>query len=165
MSVLVPTSLCAMDYDHNTISPRPDTIFRVLSSSDMMSSPASTFSANKQQIQSQNENHQHPAEKPPPRLALPQVSEHLGTAYKQMGRPLPFPYKLYNMLEDVEKHGKEHIVSWMPSGRSFQVHNSSDFVNQVAPFYFNLTKYKSFKRQLLNYGFMRLESSGQDDGK
>jgi hypothetical protein len=156
-----------MDYDHNNISTRPDTIFQVLSSSGVMSSPATTFSANKQhqQIQSQNENHQELlAENPPPRLALSQVSDYANTAYKQMGRPLPFPYKLYNMLEDVEKHGKEHIVSWMPSGRSFQVHNSSDFVNQVAPFYFNLKKYKSFKRQLQNYGFMRLES-GQDDGK
>ena len=31
-------------------------------------------------------------------------------------------------------------------------------INTVAPFYFNLTQYKSFKRQLLNYGFKRLES-------
>jgi hypothetical protein len=165
MTVLV-TSLCAMDFNHNDISTRPGHIFQVLSSSGVISSPSSTFSANKQQIQSQNENHQQPAEKPPPRLALPQPSDHADTAYKQMGRPLPFPYKLHNMLKDVEKDGKEHIVSWVPSGRSFKVHNSSEFVNQVVPFHFNLTKYKSFKRQLLNYGFMRLESGQQeDDGK
>jgi hypothetical protein len=76
---------------------------------------------------------------------------------------IPFPFKLYIMLEDIEKQGMQYIVSWMPSGRSFKVHKPSEFVILVAPQYFILTKYKSFKRQLLNYGFARLndhESGG-----
>lgn len=72
---------------------------------------------------------------------------------------IPFPVKLHTMLENTEKQGMQHIVSWMPSGRSFKVHKPSEFVILVAPHYFVLTKYKSFKRQLLNYGFTRLDDN------
>ena len=74
------------------------------------------------------------------------------------GRLLPFPYRLHHMLEDAEKHGKQDIVSWMPFGRSFKVHKPDRFVKEVASIYFNLKQYKSFKRQLHNYGFTKIES-------
>ena len=74
------------------------------------------------------------------------------------GRLLPFPYRLHHMLEDVERHGKQEIVSWMPFGRSFKVHKPDKFVKEVAPIYFNLKQYKSFKRQLINYGFTKIET-------
>ena len=74
------------------------------------------------------------------------------------GRLLPFPYRLHHMLEDAEKHGKQDIVSWMPFGRSFKVHKPERFVKEVASVYFNLKQYKSFKRQLHNYGFTKIES-------
>jgi hypothetical protein len=79
-------------------------------------------------------------------------------------RLLPFPHRLHRMLQDVENRDKQHIVSWTSSGRSFKVHKPAQFVKEVAPTYFNLAQYKSFKRQLLNYGFVRVANS-QDDGK
>jgi hypothetical protein len=82
-------------------------------------------------------------------------------AYKPVGRPLPFPFKLHYMLDDVEERGIQHIVSWMPSGIAFKVHKPAEFIANVVPCYFNLTKYKSFKRQLLNYGFERIEEMGE----
>ena len=74
------------------------------------------------------------------------------------GRLLPFPYRLHRMLEDVERAGKQDVVSWMPCGQSFKVHKISRFVNEIVPVYFNLTQYKSFKRQLINYGFVRIQN-------
>ena len=88
---------------------------------------------------------------------------------KMHGRPVSFPYRLHHMLEDVEKRRIDHIVSWMPGGRSFKVHKPTEFVSTVATNYFHLTKYKSFKRQLLNYGFTRADQGEeaylQSDGK
>ena len=74
------------------------------------------------------------------------------------GRLLPFPFRLHRMLDDVERAGKQDVVSWMPCGRSFKVHKISRFVNEIVPVYFNLTQYKSFKRQLINYGFVRIQN-------
>jgi hypothetical protein len=85
--------------------------------------------------------------------SLPMPQHHISPSSSQ----IPFPFKLFNMLEDIEKQEMQYIVSWMPSGRSFKVHKPSEFVILVAPHYFSLTKYKSFKRQLLNYGFTRLD--------
>jgi hypothetical protein len=73
---------------------------------------------------------------------------------------IPFPFKLHYMLDEVEERGIQNIVSWMPSGVAFKVHKPTKFIADVVPCYFNLTKYKSFKRQLLNYGFKRLEEKG-----
>ena len=72
------------------------------------------------------------------------------------GRLLPFPYRLHFMLDDVAKRGKQHIVSWTPCGTMFHIHNPSRLVKDVIPTYFNMTQYKSFSRQLLNYGFTRV---------
>jgi hypothetical protein len=54
---------------------------------------------------------------------------------------LPFPVKLYEMLEDAEEQGFSHIISWK-SDNSFMVYDSDAFVKQVAPGYFAITKYK-----------------------
>eukprot|EP00934_Nitzschia_sp_Nitz4_P000436 Nitzschia sp. Nitz4//scaffold29_size155292//115585//116142//NITZ4_002679-RA/size155292-exonerate_protein2genome-gene-0.24-mRNA-1//1//CDS//3329546511//436//frame0 len=47
------------------------------------------------------------------------------------------------------------VVSWLPCGTGFQIHNRSVFVNIVLPRYFENTKYKSFIRQLNLYKFHR----------
>jgi hypothetical protein len=86
------------------------------------------------------------------------------TSSSHIPRLLPFPYRLHHMLSDVQKRAKDHIVSWMPNGRTFKIHKPREFVGDVASCYFNLTQYKSFTRQLLNYGFKRAES-GQSCGK
>ena len=52
-----------------------------------------------------------------------------------------FPVKLHQLLEDAEKHGFSHIVSWK-SDTSFMVYDSDAFVQKVAPNYFCISKYK-----------------------
>ena len=45
----------------------------------------------------------------------------------------PFPIFLHYMLNDTEKNGLSHIVSWCPHGRAFVVHNRELFVKSVLP--------------------------------
>lgn len=85
----------------------------------------------------------------------PSSTEEAATA-PYNGRLLPFPYRLHFMLDDVAKRGKQDIVSWTPCGTMFQIHDPSRLVKDVIPTYFNMTQYKSFSRQLLNYGFTRV---------
>ena len=71
-------------------------------------------------------------------------------------RLMPFPQRLYQMLHDVEKYGKEDIVSFLPDGNLFTVFKPEEFVNEIIPIYFNMSKFRSFTKQLLNYGFERV---------
>ncbi len=76
---------------------------------------------------------------------------------------LPFVWKLYEMLEDVETNGQEDVVSWIDDGSGFKVHHMQTFVDVIIPRYFRQSKYKSFQRQLYFYDFHRV-SSGPDVG-
>ena len=58
-----------------------------------------------------------------------------------------FPWKLHKMLELADQEGFDNIVSWLPDGRSFKVHDPSEFVEQIMPNFFLQSKYKSFQRQ------------------
>ena len=57
------------------------------------------------------------------------------------------------MLNDAENEKFQDVVSWLPGGRAFKVHQTDNFVATIMPRYFNQTKYKSFGRQLHIYGF------------
>jgi hypothetical protein len=79
------------------------------------------------------------------------------------GVATPFPWKLHDMLESVDKDGFAHLVCWQPHGRAFMVKDVKTFVDQVMPIYFNQSKFASFQRQLNLYGFRRL-TQGKDKG-
>jgi hypothetical protein len=76
---------------------------------------------------------------------------------------IPFPLKLFQMLDDVEQGGNESIICWSGDGRSFRVLNANEFFEKVMPHYFRQTRYKSFQRQLHLYGFVRI-TEGKDKG-
>lgn len=86
-----------------------------------------------------------------------------GKSMSRGGVSIPFPMKLYDMLNGIEKERKTHIVSWQPHGRCFVVHNQRLFVEDVMQKYFQQKKYASFQRQLNLYGFSRL-TKGCDKG-
>jgi len=48
-----------------------------------------------------------------------------------------------------------HIISWMPSGKSFIIHKPKLFAAQVLPLEFKQAKHSSFTRKLHRWGFMR----------
>ncbi|MFK7826334.1 MAG: heat shock factor family protein [Oligoflexales bacterium] len=61
-----------------------------------------------------------------------------------------FPEKLYQLLSYVEENDLDHVVSWLPHGRSFLVHNDEEFL-KIVPLFFSQSKISSFKRQLNLY--------------
>jgi hypothetical protein len=77
---------------------------------------------------------------------------------------IPFPRKLHELLETVEREGCESIISWLPDRQSFKVHDQKAFSDQILPRYFKLTKYKSFQRQLNIYGFERISDNSSNRG-
>lgn len=74
-----------------------------------------------------------------------------------------FPLRLQRMLDKLEAGGNGEIVSWLPHGRAFMVHDADSFVEELMPVYFNQTKYSSFQRQLHMYNFSRI-TTGRDKG-
>lgn len=70
-----------------------------------------------------------------------------------------FPYKLYSLLE-AEASGDSSVVSWRTDGHSFVVHDIDAFTNDVAPRYFQSTKFRSFTRQLNIWGFKTTQLHG-----
>jgi len=102
------------------------------------------------------------------------VQEHGQKQRKKTKRPPVFPKRLYDLLENAEKDGHSHLISWMPNGTSFRVHcdtGSQDGVGKVAmdeflvliKTKFKMSRFKSFLRQLQVYGFHRTYK-GRDRG-
>jgi hypothetical protein len=73
-----------------------------------------------------------------------------------------FPWKLHDMLDQVEKAGDDHIVSWEHDGRALKVHKPKEFAKKILPIYFSHSKkWESFQRQLNLYGFTRVARGPQ----
>ena len=69
-----------------------------------------------------------------------------------------FPIILYEMLQD--QHNREtraEIISWLPDGKGFKIHNRIDFEQDLLWKNFKGIKFRSFQRQLNIYGFERFE--------
>lgn len=69
-----------------------------------------------------------------------------------------FPYKLHGLLTDVQADPQlSSIISWMPSGKAFKIHQPELFEEVLLQKYFpRQTQLNSFKRQLMHYGFDNL---------
>jgi hypothetical protein len=70
--------------------------------------------------------------------------------------------RIHEMLENAEKEGYQHIVSWQPHGRAFRVHKEEEFIESIMPRYFK-AKIDSFRRWLRAWGFNRM-TEGRDRG-
>lgn len=74
-----------------------------------------------------------------------------------------FPMKLHRILDEVEKEGLAHIISWQPHGRAFIIQDTALFTRIIMPKYFpNAKKFSSIQRQLNVYGFEKLTRDGPD---
>jgi hypothetical protein len=49
------------------------------------------------------------------------------------GVSVAFPVKLHAVLDQVEADGLAHVVSWMPHGRCFVIHDPKEFVDHIMP--------------------------------
>jgi hypothetical protein len=61
-----------------------------------------------------------------------------------------FPAKLHEIVSNPEY---EHIISWRPHGRSWEVRDKKLLVSVVAKEHFNHSNYESFNRQVNIWGF------------
>jgi HSF-type DNA-binding len=84
-----------------------------------------------------------------------------GSGYRVM---TPFPWRLHEILEEVEQMKLDWIVSWLPNGRGFQVHCQNNFSEIIIPMFFRHCRYKSFQRQLYLYGFRSLDAQTMTRG-
>jgi hypothetical protein len=46
-----------------------------------------------------------------------------------------FPHKLYRMLHEAEQEGNAHIVSFLPSGRGFAIHEPQKFADIIGRYF------------------------------
>ena len=77
---------------------------------------------------------------------------------------LELPIMIYDMLEDLRDDKlKSQIVSWMPHGKAFRVHQPEKFETHVMPDYFQHERYGSFRHLLEQWHFLKL-SRGKDRG-
>lgn len=74
-----------------------------------------------------------------------------------------FPQRLHQLVEDGDEKFSD-VISWMPHGRSFRVHDKKRFTNEILPKYFKQSMFASFCRQLSGYGFVRVRRVGPDKG-
>ena len=67
-----------------------------------------------------------------------------------------FPTILYKLLADATRYGRNDIICFHPHGRSFIVKDVNKFEKEVMKKYFNMSSWKSFRRQLNLYDFNRV---------
>jgi HSF-type DNA-binding len=66
------------------------------------------------------------------------------TMKKDAAQQLRFPWKLHLLLE----RSDASIVSWMPDGKSFLIHDKERFAEELMPAFFGTTNFKTFQRNL-----------------
>ena len=66
-----------------------------------------------------------------------------------------FPIKLFKLLEQSSVSEHACIVSWLPHGRAFKIHDEKMFEKHVLKAHFQSSS-ESFKRQLYFYGFKKI---------
>jgi HSF-type DNA-binding len=59
-----------------------------------------------------------------------------------------FPAKLRGLLDDAVVEGNEHLISWLPGGNAFKIHDPDLLAERVLKRYFRQNSFKSFTRQL-----------------
>lgn len=62
------------------------------------------------------------------------------------------------MLDDAERENFTHIVSWLPDGTAFKVHNHTAFVAKLMGKYIKTHKFTNFSDVLRSWGFQRLRN-------
>jgi hypothetical protein len=61
---------------------------------------------------------------------------------------VPFPWRLWQLLEDSEKNGNQSIVSWLLDGDGFSISKPDLFTDSIMKSYFALTTYDSFVQEV-----------------
>ena len=68
----------------------------------------------------------------------------------------PFPLQLHKLLDLAQESGDEDVLSWLPCGTAFRVHDREKFAKKFMKTFFKQSVFKSFLRQLNMWGFRRV---------
>ena len=80
------------------------------------------------------------------------------------GNQVPFPLQLHKTI-DLATKSNSRIVSWLPHGRAFMIHDKRKFESEVLGPYLQIKSMDLFDKQLSSHGFRRMgRSSGCDSG-
>lgn len=60
-----------------------------------------------------------------------------------------FPFKLYEMLQHAQDSEFSSSISWLPNGSAFIIHDADVLMRNLAPMFFQQTKFRSFVSVLL----------------
>lgn len=92
----------------------------------------------------------------------PTMPPHLSAGPNQnhMNITLNFPEILYEIISDPNNI---NIISWLPHGRGFTIHDKLQFGSNVLPRHFEGAKFTSFTRRLKRWNFVRV-SKGPEMG-
>lgn len=75
----------------------------------------------------------------------------------QANLPIPnnknFPETLFAVISEQEN---AHIISWLPHGQGFVIHDKQRFASMILPRYFDGAKFTSFTRRLKRWNFVRV---------
>jgi hypothetical protein len=71
------------------------------------------------------------------------------------------PEDLREILNEV---GNQRIISWLPHGKAFKIHNRTEFIEKILPQYYKSTKFSYFADIIRCWGFVRLKQSKRDKG-
>jgi len=123
---------------------------------------------------SEHHHHHHHHHHPPPQVdpagpdgavaAVPPNPYHVPLATNPKRLRGTILEDLRQMLEDAEKEGQTHIVSWLPHGRAFKIQNKALFQQQIMGRYFRTEKLAHLSDTLRIWGFRRLKTIGPDKG-
>mmetsp|Transcript_21987 Transcript_21987/g.33958 ORF Transcript_21987/g.33958 Transcript_21987/m.33958 type:complete len:134 (+) Transcript_21987:74-475(+) len=67
---------------------------------------------------------------------------------QQFQQQQTFPFKLYNMLEYACDSEFSSCISWTADGSAFIIHDKEAMMDDLAPMFFNQTKFRSFVSDL-----------------
>lgn len=84
--------------------------------------------------------------------------------FEASGSKERFPAKLYRMIFEMDKEGRSDVISFLPHGKAFAIHQEDVFIAEVLPRYFTNCQLPSFQKQLNLYGFHKI-TVGKDKGK
>lgn len=87
------------------------------------------------------------------------LAPHHQAAATGAGLPTPipntknFPETLFDVINSDEN---QHIISWLPHGGGFIIHDKQRFASMILPLYFDGAKFTSFTRRLKRWSFVRV---------
>ena len=83
----------------------------------------------------------------------PGTSNSSSPTFAPIAPDLSFPWRLFRLLQDISDSPNDDIIAWLSDGKRFQIKDHHRLEQELLSTYFKTSKYESFRRQLLNYGF------------